>query len=476
ISGADAGNYVLASTAFTTTADITAATLTLAAAGTVAGSKVYDGTTAAAVTGNGSLAGLVGGDAVTLSLGGTTYADKNVGTAKTVTGTYAISGADAGNYVLASTAFTTTADITPASLVITANPQSKQAGDPDPILTYRVSGTLYGSDTLTGALAREAGESPGAYAILRGTLAAANYDIAYVGATLTVTAETADVATAEFPTSRYTAPGLAAPLTPVTISYQAVDTAPVVLATIAPTPPGRVATPGPAPGGATVTITAAPSQNVAPAAGTDLVFPAISQFDRTQYMGASLPDWASAAGEATIAAMVARGLAQTPDAPKIDSLRADGVPGWAAIAGVRLIDRNGTVRTPADAAGFLLGEGVDLAALLAGGPVMLGGAVGTDGARPVAWMLVVGFTADGTGLLANDPATGLQVVLAWDARTRTVGGVTAVLDPQTRQPRPLGAEPPAVAPPGFAPPAEAWAALASFKPATYVAIAVTRDR
>ncbi|MFD2181536.1 filamentous hemagglutinin N-terminal domain-containing protein, partial [Rhodoplanes azumiensis] len=42
------------------------AVLTIAAAGTVAGSKVYDGTTAAAVTGNGTLAGLVDGDAVTL--------------------------------------------------------------------------------------------------------------------------------------------------------------------------------------------------------------------------------------------------------------------------------------------------------------------------------------------------------------------------------------------------------------------------
>src|SRR5207245_10678529 len=47
LSGADAGNYQLASTSASTTADITARTLTVSATGV---NKVYDGTTAAIVT------------------------------------------------------------------------------------------------------------------------------------------------------------------------------------------------------------------------------------------------------------------------------------------------------------------------------------------------------------------------------------------------------------------------------------------
>ncbi|MDQ0357845.1 filamentous hemagglutinin family protein, partial [Rhodoplanes tepidamans] len=157
ISGADAGNYVLASTSFTGTADITAATLTLATAGTVAGSKVYDGTTAATVTGNGTLAGLVDGDTVTVSLGGTTYADKTVGTGKTVTGTYALSGADAGNYVLASTSFTGTADITAATLTLatTGTVAGSKVYDGTTAATVTGNGTLAGlvdGDTVTVSL------------------------------------------------------------------------------------------------------------------------------------------------------------------------------------------------------------------------------------------------------------------------------------------------------------------------------------
>src|SRR5581483_7962053 len=94
----------------TTTANITAATLTVSATGV---NKVYDRTTAATVTlGDNRIAG----DVFTATYTNASFADKNVGTNKTVTVTgISISGADAANYAANATA-TTTADITLASV------------------------------------------------------------------------------------------------------------------------------------------------------------------------------------------------------------------------------------------------------------------------------------------------------------------------------------------------------------------------
>lgn len=84
LGGTDAGNYSLASTTGSTTADIAAKALTIA--GMTAGDKVYDGNTKASLTG-GSLVGLVGNE--TLGVNGLTaaFSDKNAGAAKTVTAT-----------------------------------------------------------------------------------------------------------------------------------------------------------------------------------------------------------------------------------------------------------------------------------------------------------------------------------------------------------------------------------------------------
>lgn len=87
---------------------------------------LYDRTTDIAVTGNGTVSGVIGGDAVNLTLAAA-YNDGNVGTGKAVTGTYGLSGADATNYTLASNAFSTTADITARALTITANNATKTA-------------------------------------------------------------------------------------------------------------------------------------------------------------------------------------------------------------------------------------------------------------------------------------------------------------------------------------------------------------
>ena len=120
IAGADAGNYSLASTTATTTANITPLSLTVSATGV---NKVYDGTTAATVTlADNRVAGDVFTDADTLA----TIADKNVGTGKAVTvAGITIIGADAGNYSLANTTATTTANITPRSLAVSATGVNK---------------------------------------------------------------------------------------------------------------------------------------------------------------------------------------------------------------------------------------------------------------------------------------------------------------------------------------------------------------
>ena len=71
-------------------------------------------------------------------------------------------------------------------LYITADPQSKVEGEPDPELTYTYENLVDG-DTITGKLSRVNGEQPGTYAIRIGTLSAGkNYTIVYTGANLTI--------------------------------------------------------------------------------------------------------------------------------------------------------------------------------------------------------------------------------------------------------------------------------------------------
>ncbi|MBR2657846.1 MAG: fibronectin type III domain-containing protein, partial [Loktanella sp.] len=75
------------------------------------------------------------------------------------------------------------------NLTVVADNKTKVEGDADPQLTYTVTG-LVGSDTLTGALARQPGEDAGTYDITQGTLAASdNYNISFTKGTLTITAK-----------------------------------------------------------------------------------------------------------------------------------------------------------------------------------------------------------------------------------------------------------------------------------------------
>ena len=145
LTGADAGNYTLTQpTGLTGT--ITAKALTTS--GATAQSKVYDGTTAATITGA-TLVGAVGGDIVTLS-GGGTFDDKTVGAGKVVTADLSLSGADAGNYTLTQPTGLT-ADVTAKELTVTGATVSAKTynGDTSAVITGAQLSGVESGDTVT---------------------------------------------------------------------------------------------------------------------------------------------------------------------------------------------------------------------------------------------------------------------------------------------------------------------------------------
>ena len=116
LNGGNSGNYSIANQ--TTTADITAKTLTLT--GLTASNKVYNGNKTATISNYGYLTGVIGSDAVDLATGSTLaeFDTKNVGTGKTVTvSTLNLSGSDRSNYRIANQT-TTMANITAKPLTI----------------------------------------------------------------------------------------------------------------------------------------------------------------------------------------------------------------------------------------------------------------------------------------------------------------------------------------------------------------------
>ncbi len=119
LGGADAHDYTLVDGTTSTSANITPATLTVSAIGM---NKVYDGTTSASVALSDSP---LTGDVVNLTYSSANFSTKDVATGKTVTVSgITATGADAADY-LVSTAITTTANITPATLMVTAIGGSK---------------------------------------------------------------------------------------------------------------------------------------------------------------------------------------------------------------------------------------------------------------------------------------------------------------------------------------------------------------
>jgi filamentous hemagglutinin family protein len=125
LGGADAGNYTLANSTATATADISKASIS-AVTDITANGKIYDATTAATLnTGGAGYSGKFGNDVLTVATATGAFSDKNAGNGKTVNITgITLGGADAGNYTLGNTTATATADIAPKTVTvsgITAN-------------------------------------------------------------------------------------------------------------------------------------------------------------------------------------------------------------------------------------------------------------------------------------------------------------------------------------------------------------------
>ncbi|MEK3716176.1 YDG domain-containing protein [Paenibacillus sp. FSL R7-0333] len=110
LSGTDAGNYIAPASYIVTNGEIDRDQITR--------SRVYDGTTAAAVI-VGAVNGIIDGDDVTVHASGT-YDSPNVGVNKIITISYTLTGADAGNYFPPVSYSINTGIITALQLDITA--------------------------------------------------------------------------------------------------------------------------------------------------------------------------------------------------------------------------------------------------------------------------------------------------------------------------------------------------------------------
>jgi hypothetical protein len=188
LSGPNAGNYTLNTTI---SGNITPKALTVS--GAVAQDKVYDGTTAAVITGA-ILSGKVGSDVVTVTTPATgIFAQKGVGNDISVSATMTLSGAAASNYSLT---YPTglKASITKKNLIITAKNQSKCLGS-----TINFSGTeilapdLASGDAITSATLSSTGSMTnaivGVYDIVVSNALGKgleNYTISYANGKLTV--------------------------------------------------------------------------------------------------------------------------------------------------------------------------------------------------------------------------------------------------------------------------------------------------
>ena len=109
---------------------------------------------------------------------------------------YTVKYAYTSDGTFASASTTSTLTVNPATLTITAAPDTKVYSTADPALAYTASGFQFddtAATVLTGALARAeagtlAGEQAGEYAITQGTLAAdSNYTINFTGSELMIT-------------------------------------------------------------------------------------------------------------------------------------------------------------------------------------------------------------------------------------------------------------------------------------------------
>lgn len=182
VAGSDAGNYTW-NTSTTANATIDKAVLNVSAH---ASGKTYDGSTSASV---GLDDNRVLGDSLAITAWGANFSDKNAGNGKAVNvNGINVTGTDVGNYTW-NTAATTSANIDKAHLVVNAENGTKVEGVMDGQFKWNLqSGTLFGSDSIQGHLARDAGEDVGHYGIHEGDLTAgSNYELSVVPGSFEIT-------------------------------------------------------------------------------------------------------------------------------------------------------------------------------------------------------------------------------------------------------------------------------------------------
>jgi filamentous hemagglutinin family protein len=173
LGGTDAGNYILSSSTGSTTANITAATIS-AITGITAANKTYDGNANASLTTSGAnFTGKIAGDTLTVASASGAFGDKTTANGKTVTITgLTLGGADAGNYTLGSSTASTTANIAAKVLTVTGVSVNNKVYD------GTTSATLSGAASLTGVIGSDDVSASGS--------AIANFDDKNVGTGKTV--------------------------------------------------------------------------------------------------------------------------------------------------------------------------------------------------------------------------------------------------------------------------------------------------
>ncbi len=148
-------------------------------------------------------------DSVYLQLNGTNTGEKSwiryeyyqngtlLATLPVNAGVYKVVARFAGNDTIAACeSDSATLNITPKAITVTADDKNKTVGSTDPEFTYQITtGSLVGSDSFSGVLTRNAGETIGSYAIKQGTLTlGSNYNLIFVEGMLNITATPINVA------------------------------------------------------------------------------------------------------------------------------------------------------------------------------------------------------------------------------------------------------------------------------------------
>ena len=388
--------------------------------------------------------GLVNGDSLTGTVATTATATAGVGSYGIAQGSLAANS----NYSLSYTG--ASLSITARPLTVTADAQNRIFGDANPALTYTVGGSgLVNGDILAGSLSTAAASTSvaGPYAITQGTLLNAlnpNYAISYTGATLVVTAAVSSTSLAP------AAPPPASPFIVATpdastpkqasINFQMDQSATaVIVPLVMPARAASTSDPATQTAGRENTSDDMVTGSITPQAfksADGFVYQPLSQYDAAQYSGKTLPGFESQAGDSAVFTMLLRGVLGLPDTPKIDNLFEPGKgPQWRGANWenpladkVRVSD--GADHTGAPGESFPIKPGTtDLAALLGKGPVIL---FGPANAANAASFSLLGIMMSADGIVANDPGTGLQVLLSYHAATKTLGSVVSVFDSKTK--------------------------------------------